>query len=649
MKKLTLLICLFISIESMAQPFSKLKDINSTATANGITTLLFQRSGNTVYFLANDGISGNELWKSDGTEAGTVLVKDITPGSASTNFNNIMLGGNGLLFFVAEDPVNGREPWISDGTAGGTFLLKDINPGTATSGISRGLYHNGFFYFGADDGLNGQELWKTDGTTAGTVLVKDILPGASASSPGSLSNPLYTFVGMGNEVYFGALGPVGGRELWKTDGTSAGTVMVKDIFPGANGSVGATTHKAFVFNGKLYFAGNDGLFGSELWVTDGTEAGTYRVKDIVSGSGNSIPNDFTIFNGELFFTASSVNNGNPDLYKTDGTEAGTVLVRSLSADGIVLTSANSSAINSFVQAGNKMFFRATGPLGVELYATDGTGAGTGLVKDIFPGSTGANPQALFEFLNKVYFTALDPSNNRAIIYSSDGTESGTLPAFTGSLATNLSATSGFLLRTDTKFFFYGSDMDGLEMWVSDGTTAGTSKTKDINQLINGTPNTGSTSFGTVIFNGAYYFGAGDEDHGMELWKSDGTTAGTVMVKDIWPGIGASVPSNLTVFNGVLYFVANDGNSGNELWKTDGTEAGTVMVAEIAPGSVGSSIFRLIPGSGYLYFSAFHPTYGFELWRTDGTAAGTVLVADLVTGPSNYHQYRMVLQSETIPI
>src|SRR5205085_2313751 len=134
--------------------------------------------GGTLFFVADDGLNGRELWKSDGTAVGTVLVKDINPGSAygfpSTSSPSSLTAVGGTLFFAANDGTNGKELWKSDGTPAGTVLVKDINPGSADSYPNGLTAVGGTLYFAADDGVHAQELWSSDGAAAGTALVKDI-------------------------------------------------------------------------------------------------------------------------------------------------------------------------------------------------------------------------------------------------------------------------------------------------------------------------------------------------------------------------------------------------------------------------------------------------------------------------------------------
>jgi len=131
-----------------------------------------------------------------------------------------------------------------------------------------------------------------------------------------------------------------------------------------------------------------------------------------------------------------------------------------------------------------------------------------------------------------------------------------------------------------------------------------------------------------------YFVATDDRTGVELWRSDGTDAGTVLVSDINAGIASSSPARLTDVNGVLFFRADDGNSGVELWKSDGTPSGTVLVKDVNAGKASSQPNVLTNVDGLLYFAASDGRSGIELWRSDGTATRTTLVADLHPGPSS---------------
>jgi ELWxxDGT repeat protein len=230
-------------------------DINGgTGSSNPAS---FTLAANMLFFVALDPASGREVWRTDGTV--TALVRDVMPGVGSSNPVFLAAVGN-LLFFVASDPALGQEPFVSDGTIPGTVLLKDIFPGTPGSlARSPGAFGSRLL-FAAYDGVTGWEPWITDGTTAGTVLLADVNPGPP---PGIPSTGAFFFSPAGSaRAVFAANDGSSGVELWRTDGTTAGTVPHQDVSPGVPGSNPGVPTLA---GSLLFFAANDGVTGNELW------------------------------------------------------------------------------------------------------------------------------------------------------------------------------------------------------------------------------------------------------------------------------------------------------------------------------------------------------------------------------------------------
>ncbi|NCS18482.1 MAG: hyalin, partial [Microcystis aeruginosa G13-12] len=168
-------------------------------------------------------------------------------------------------------------------------------------------------------------------------------------------------------------------------------------------------------------------------------------------------------------------------------------------------------------------------------------------------------------------------------------------------------------------------------WKSDGTAAGTVLVKDIRPGSSNSYPRNLTAVGNTLF-----FNANDGVNGEELWKSDGTATGTVLLKDILPGVSRSFPVSLTAVGSTLFFGANHGVNGRELWKSDGTAAGTVLVKDIRPGSLGSYPDYLTAVGNTLYFTADDGVNGAELWALNvGTPA--VLVPTLAIAATNASQ------------
>jgi ELWxxDGT repeat protein len=404
-------------------------------------------------------------------------------------------------------------------------------------------------------------------------------------------------------------------------------LLVKDINPAGDSS----PFGFFSANGLIFFRATDGTSGVELWRSDGTEAGTIRVRDINPGPGGSDPDPLGVVNGVLLFAATDGTSGR-ELWKSDGTEAGTVRVRDINpgpGDGLAV---QSLFIIGVVPPGpvvnGVLLFRADdGSSGSELWRSDGTEAGTVRVKDINAGPGSSVPVGLTAVGGSVYFQADDGSSGSEL-WRSDGTEAGTVRVKDINPGPNGSGPGGFALFGGTVFFSADDGTHGRELWKTDGSDAGTVLVKDMN------PAGGNTEgFGLTVVGGLMFLQARDGTSGYELWRTDGTEAGTVRVKDINSGPGTSEPSGFTNFNGTLLFQATDGTSGFELWRSDGTEAGTVRVKDINPGPADSNPFAFTRVGGALYFFAEDATSGLELWKTDGTEAGTVRVADIFPGPT----------------
>ncbi|NOK14443.1 hypothetical protein [Corallococcus exercitus] len=218
----------------------------------------------TLYFVTSSFDTGSVLWRSNGTEAGTVPVK-VFPGPPGVyQPTNLVAVGN-KLFFQVRTPDTGMEPWISDGTESGTHLIKDLTPGAADSILEDGYEVNGrlvFFRWVAVSSSEARpELWRSDGTAAGTLRVRSF---------STVRNLSYYKLKVGNALLF-FFAEETGTTLWRTDSTLAGTTVVKQL------DAGLTYVRDVSSPGEVpLFILDDGP-DHEVWKTDGTATGTVRL------------------------------------------------------------------------------------------------------------------------------------------------------------------------------------------------------------------------------------------------------------------------------------------------------------------------------------------------------------------------------------
>jgi ELWxxDGT repeat protein len=315
--------------------------------------------GDTLFFCADNGVDGEELWQTDGSLAGTTMVLDINPGGSALDcsFQRPAVA-NDLLFFRADDGTHGVELWTSDGSAAGTSMVIDIAVG-ADSGLDQFgdplAALDGFVYFAAsDDNVFSRRVWKSDGTVSGTSVL---------SADGVTTFGLRPVIA-GGSVFFDASDSAHGDELWRSDGTVAGTVLVKDFLPGSDGPLPSDKTVA---GGQLFEVAEDDLHGIELWRSDGTSDGTTLVSDLLPGPGWSEPAVLGDLGGLLLFSADDGAIGR-EPWLTDGSEAGTVLLQDIHAGH-----PSSDPSGPLVAAGGIYFFAAAdGQAGEELWAIQPT-------------------------------------------------------------------------------------------------------------------------------------------------------------------------------------------------------------------------------------------------------------------------------------
>jgi ELWxxDGT repeat protein len=348
----------------------------------------------------------------------------------------------------------------------------------------------------------------------------------------------------GDLVFVNVYQPLADSAVWTSTGTAASTQPIVGTVPGL---------PLAVLDGSLVYAPDDGI-----WSTDGTTAGTFRL--------SSIPVDLPgPTHGGASLAVGRWNTGlGQELLRTDGTPEGTGAVR---PEGVTLDVAVTGPGSSFRDG---FAFVSEGQSARGFWTMDATGAAT--------------------------FVPFDGGCFRAA-------------------------------GSETRLFLSCSGPGGSGLWVSDGTSAGTTFLKEV-----------SLGFFADVEGTLFFDGYSGGSSATALWMSDGTVAGTRRLSEVAPLPVDLTTRMLTVSGGILYFAGTTAATGTELWRTDGTAAGTFMVRDIEPGpGSGLDVWvqqSIATGSGGLLFKAFTSATGFELWRTDGTTAGTTALPEIRPGPAS---------------
>jgi ELWxxDGT repeat protein len=525
-----------------------------------------------------------------GTAAGArpvaAMVADLAPGPLGSDPQNLTVM-NGTLFFTAGGLLHGRQLWKSDGTAAGTVALTHV-PGPAGAAPEDLTVADGELFFSAWDPRHGRELWHSDGTPAGTTLVSDIVAGPLGSSPQDITYAVGQQFEPAQQVlvYFSGWDPRHGRQLWKSDGTAAGTVMVSDVNPGPAAGLRPAAITTDPFTGAA-FSGDDGTHGREPWVTNGTAAGTHMFADLNPGPAASDPRNFTTTTQNegilarfwyTYFTAGDGTHGR-EMFVLYGPPAPAVYDINPGP-----ASSNAGPFTEVVN-GIGLISAGDGTHGRELFEPgvllpfEPPNTHAKLVADINPGPASSSPvlapaPALIGYQE---FADIPESTTRTYMSAGDG------------------AHGRELWEADEVITLGAGESSGLNFGISavrpvaDIVPGGRGSDPRGFAAVGGRPVFGADSGDSEVFS------ADDGAHGREVWISAGWDTNTAMAADINPGPASSGPAGITVIGQTAYFSADDGRHGRELWKLTvppaplteaGLEGGKVTTGSQVPFYVG---------------------------------------------------------------
>lgn len=553
--------------------------------------------GNKVYFVARNASTFNaEVWSTNGTTAGTSLVKTITTDTMPIISN--LHAANGALFFTAYTRNNGRELWTSKGTAATTSMLKDIVAGAGSGIISSNTWFDSYIpssvvfknrlIINAYSDSCGIEPWISDGSSAGTYMIKDINDDFRFGD-----QEAGHFMLAGSYLFLTAADSLNGAELWRTDGTRSGTQLAENISP-AYIPTGFEEHIAY--RNRLFVSAISFIEGQELYTSNG-KPGSSNSYFVTTGNifNSSAPHNFVVMEPYLYYLGKDSITGTPNVFRTDGTRAGTqTLNKGLSP--------TYSDVSYLYRSGNLLYFKARVPgKGYEPMISNGRPGEATLLADLVSGSGSSDPAFFCGNDSLVYFIATDASGKSGV-FQSNGTETGTLKLF------DFGSQNFKNTKPDTLFYhnnrlifrhtYTGSAFPKTSMlaiWDLNGDSI------RILQPLSGDmyqDPKNMSMLGTKVLFKAY-----NAKTGFEPWVTDGSGQGTFMLSDIMNGTATSDPSRFTAYNGLAFFGAANASYGREVWVTDGTQSGTRLLWDIEPGTSGSNPSGFAGYKGSVYIAA----------------------------------------------